>query len=49
MIVVSEWHVYVGGTQGSCNVSSADDVLKMSVVCGMRGVGGVCEMFGVWL
>ena len=28
----------------SCIVSSADDVLWMSVVRGMRGVGGVCEM-----
>ena len=35
--MVSEGHV--------CSiVSSADDVLWMSVVRGMRGVGGVCEM-----
>ena len=29
---------------GSGIVSSAADVLWMSVVRGMRGVGGVCEM-----
>ena len=33
---------HVGGTRGSGMVSSAADVLWMSVVCGMRGVGGVC-------
>ena len=42
MVVVSAGHV--GGTRGSCIVSSAADVLWMSVVRGMRGVGGVCEM-----
>ena len=36
---------HVGGTRGSSIVSSAADVLWMSVVRGMRGVGGVC----VWL
>ena len=41
-VVVSERHL--GGTRGSGIVSSAADVLWMSVVCGMRGVGGVCEM-----
>ena len=35
---------HVGGTRGSCIVSSAADVLWMRVVHGMRGVGGVCEM-----
>ena len=30
----------VGGTSGSGIVSSASDVLGMSVVCSMRGVGG---------
>ena len=25
-------------------MSSVDDVLEMSVVLGMRGVGGVCEI-----
>ena len=34
----------MGGTRGSGSVSSADDVLDMSVLRGMRGVGGVCEM-----
>ena len=41
--MVSAWHV--GGTCGAGIVSSAADVLWMSVVRGMRGVGGVCEMF----
>ena len=35
---------YVGGTRGSGIVSSAADVIELSVVPGMRGVGGVCEM-----
>ena len=35
---------HVGGTRGPGIVSSAADVLWMSVVFGMRGVGGVCEM-----
>ena len=35
---------HVGGTRGSGIVSSAADVLWMSVVRGMRRVGGVCEM-----
>ena len=35
---------HVGGTHGSGIVSSAADVLWMSVVHGIRGVGGVCEM-----
>ena len=35
---------YVGGTRGSGIVSSAADVLWMSMVRWMRGVGGVCEM-----
>ena len=33
-----------GGTRGSGIVSSTGDVLGMSVVCGMRKVGRVCEM-----
>ena len=32
---------YMGGTHGSGVLSSAGDVLDMSVV---RGVGGVCDM-----
>ena len=35
--------------QGSGTVFSAADVLCMSVMRGMRGVGGVCEMCMVWL
>ena len=35
---------YVGGTRGSGIVSSTADVLWMSVVRGMRGVGEVCAM-----
>ena len=31
-------------TRSSCVVSSADDVLEMSVERVVRGVGGVCEM-----
>ena len=42
IIVVCAWHVC--GTRGSCILSRAADVLWMSVVRGMRVVGGVCEM-----
>ena len=35
---------HVGGTRCSGIVSSTADVLWMSVVRGMRRVGGVCEM-----
>ena len=42
MAVVSVGHV--GGTCGLGIVSSAGDVLWMSVVRGIRGVDGVCEM-----
>ena len=42
MVVVNTGHV--GGTCGSGIVPSAADVLWMSVVRGIRGVGGVCEM-----
>ena len=44
MVVVRAGHEYVGSTPGSGIVSSAADVLWMSVARGMRGVGGVCEM-----
>ena len=37
----------MGGTCGSGVVSSEDDVIEMSVVRGVRGVGGVCEC--AWL
>ena len=39
---MSAWHV--GGIRNSGSVSSAADVLGISVVRVMRGVGGVCEM-----
>ena len=47
VVMVNAWHV--GGTRGSGItttdiVSSAADVLWMSVVRGMIGVGGVCEI-----
>ena len=42
VVVVSVGHV--GGTSDPGSMSSAADVLWMSVVRGMRGVGGVCEM-----
>ena len=41
--MVSAGHVG-DGTRGSGIVSSAADVLWMSMVCGMRVIGGVCEM-----
>ena len=42
--MVSAGNEYVSGTRGSGIVSGAADVLGMSVVRGMRGVGGVCEL-----
>ena len=42
---VVEVSVYMAGTRGSCVLSSASDVLEMSVV---RGVGGVCDMCMYW-
>ena len=42
--MVSAGYEYVGGTRGSCIVSSEADVLGMRVVRGMRGVGGVWAM-----
>ena len=38
----------VGGTRSSCIVSYAANMQGITVVRGMRGVGGVCEMF-MWL
>ena len=46
VFAVSAEHEYVGGTRGSGIVSSAADMLGMSVVRGMKGVGGMCEMSG---
>ena len=42
VVAASAGHAYVAGTRGSGIVSSAADVLGMSVVRGMRGVGGMC-------
>ena len=36
--------LHAGGTRGSGIMYSAANVLCMSVVRGMRGIGGVCEM-----
>ena len=36
---------YMGGTRGSDVLSSAGDVLEMSMV---RGVGGVCMCLAWW-
>ena len=36
------------GTPGPGSVSSAADLLWMSMVRGMRGVGGLCEMCMCW-
>ena len=36
---------YMGGTPGSGFMYTADHVLEISVVRGLRGVGGACEMF----
>ena len=41
---MSAWYEYVGGTRGSCILSYAADLLRICVVRGMKGVGGVCEM-----
>ena len=41
VVVMRAEHEYVGGTRGSGIVSSAADVLGMSVVRGMRGVWSV--------
>ena len=42
-------HEYVGGTRSSGIMSSAANVLEMSVVRGMRGVGGMCEISLAWV
>ena len=38
---VCAWCEYMGGTRGSDILYSSDDVLEMSVVCVVRGLGGV--------
>ena len=42
VVAMSARHEYVGGTCGSCVVSSAGDMLGMSVVRRMRGVCELC-------
>ena len=42
--MASAWHEYVDATRGLGIVSSAANVLGMSVVRVIRRVGGVCEM-----
>ena len=42
--MVGAGHECVGGTRSLGVVSSVADVLGLSMVRGMRGVGGVCEM-----
>ena len=49
MVVVSAWHEYVGGPRGSGIVSSAADVLAMSVVRGMKGVMECVKYVCIWL
>ena len=56
VVGVSAGHGYVSGTHDSGIVSSADEVLGISVVCDMRGVGlrftnsvGVLDVFCVWI
>ena len=44
VVMMSARHECAGGTPGSGIMSNAADLLGMRVVCGMRGVGGVCEM-----
>ena len=46
--MLSEGYDYVAGTGDSGIVYSAADVLRMSVVCGMKRVGEMCEMC-MWL
>ena len=44
VVVVSAGNECMGGTRGSDVMSSAYDVIEVSVVCGIRGVGGMCKM-----
>ena len=44
VVAVSAGWECIGGTRSSGVVSSADFVLDISVVRGVRGVVGVCEM-----
>ena len=42
MVAMGVGHEFVGGTCGSGIVSTAANVLGMSVVHGIRGVGEMC-------
>ena len=42
VVALREAHEYMGCTRGSGIACSEADVLGMSVVRGMRGVGGMC-------
>ena len=44
LFTVCAGYEYVVGTRDSCIVSGAADILGMSVVHGMRGAGGACEL-----
>ena len=44
LVVMSAEHEYMGGTCGSGSVSCADYMIEISLVRGMRGVGGLCEI-----
>ena len=44
MVVISTRCVFMVDTCGPGVVSSTYDMLEISVVHGVRGVGGVCEM-----
>ena len=44
VIAVSVGCEYMDGSHGPGFVFTADDVLEISVVCGVKGVCGVCEM-----
>ena len=42
MVRTSEGHRYMCGTRGLGIVSNAPDVPGMCVVCGIKGLGGLC-------
>ena len=44
VVAVSAGDEYMGDKRGSGIASSADQVLEISVVHGMKGLGRVCEM-----
>ena len=48
MVVVNTGCAYMGGTRGSGILYCTEDVLEMSVMRGVKGVGGIFEMLCVW-